>query len=334
MSASNLRILAGDIGGTKTTLGLFDLAGALLRQDTFESQDYEVFESLLGEFLASEGDRVVHTCLAVAGPVVDESVDVTNLPWVVRAANVRSYVNSGPVHLINDIEAIAWAIPSLAPEDLCTLRQGDPEGNGVRAVIAPGTGLGEAFLIEQEGRVVAFSGEGGHANFAPTNELQIELLRFLLGDHDHVSYERVASGSGIPHLYRFFRDGRRMEETGPVSERIEKSSDPTRVILRAALDGTSAPCEKTLGTFVSILGAEAGNLALRAMATEGIYLGGGIPRRILPALQQPAFLEAFDAKGRFTGLMRTIPVHVIIREDVALFGAATHAQSKLSASTA
>ena len=332
METADRRILAGDIGGTKTTLGLYDLAGGPIRQQTFDSQAYESFEELLAEFFLSEAETLTHASIAVAGPVIGNSVNVTNLPWRVRAANIQEVVDIGSVHLINDVEAIAWAVPALTPNDVETLRAGVPQPHGVRAVIAPGTGLGEAFLVERTSGVEAFSGEGGHSDFAPTNELQMELLRFLLRDHDHVSYERVASGSGVPNLYRFFREGRRIEERGSTEERIAASSDPTRVILRAALEGESVPCEMTLQTLVSILGAEAGNLALKTMATGGVYLGGGIPPRILVALKGPAFLEAFDAKGRFAPLMRGIPVYVIVRDDVALLGATLHARSVLSAS--
>jgi len=319
-------VLAGDIGGTKTSLGLFSMDGALLRQETFDSRSFDDFDMLLTEFLGVGGPPPAHASIAVAGPVLAESVRVTNLPWVVSAEAIRSGTGIGSVRLINDIEAVAWAVPSLKSDDLATLRGGSPDPCGARAVIAPGTGLGEAFLLERGGHTQVISGEGGHADFAPTNELQIELLRFLMRELGHVSYERVASGSGIPNLYRFFREGRRIEESGPVLEQIDASSDPTRVILHAALESKSIPCRMALETFISILGAEAGNLALKTMATGGVYLAGGIPPRMLDALQELGFLDAFDAKGRFSTLMKAIPVHVVTREHVALFGASLHAR--------
>jgi glucokinase len=217
-------------------------------------------------------------------------------------------------------------VPFLEAADLHTLNEGQPAPGGVIAVIAPGTGLGEAFLTWDGSRYRAHASEGGHTDFAPTNALEAGLLRYLLGRFEHVSYERVCSGRGLPNIYAYLKDSGYAEEPPWLAEQLASVEDPNPIIVNAALYG-ERPCElcvAMLNTFVSILGTEAGNLALKVLATGGVYLGGGIPPRILPALEQEEFIEAFRRKGRMSDLLARVPVHVILNPKVALLGAACH----------
>jgi glucokinase len=264
----------------------------------------------------------------VAGPVIESRIEVTNLPWLLDARELEEKLSLSPVRLLNDLAAIANGIPSLEPGELHTLQPGEPDSEGALAVVAPGTGLGEAFLTWdiEDGRYRPHASEGGHTDFAPMTPRQIQLLRYLWARHEHVSYELVCSGIGIPNLYTYYRSGGYADEPAWLARELAESVDPTPVIVNAALDEEKACelCSLTVNTFVSILGAEAGNLALKVMATGGVYLGGGIPPRILPALEQGRFLEAFHSKGRHSDLMTRIPVHVILNPDVALLGVARY----------
>ncbi len=260
----------------------------------------------------------------VAGPVVNGRAAITNLPWVIDETRLKEELHLSSVLLINDLVAVASAVPHLQPDDLRTLNVGQSAAGGAIAVIAPGTGLGEAFLTWNGTRYCAHPSEGGHADFAPTTQIQLDLLAYLERQQKHVSYERVCSGLGLPHIYAYLKESGYAEEPAWLAARLAEASDPTPVIVEAALH-RKPPCElasATLETFVSILGAEAGNLALKVLATGGVYLGGGIPPRILPALEDRRFMEAFRRKGRLSDLLARIPVHVIVRSGAALFGAA------------
>jgi len=322
-------LLAGDIGGTKTDLALFSSeAGprAPLAEATFPSARYLSLEALVSEFLAQVEVPVDRASFAVAGPVVAGEARVTNLPWLMQETQLAEALNVSSVRLLNDLSAVAYALPFLTQDDLRTLNEGQLVPNGAMAIIAPGTGLGEAFLTWNGSRYIPHASEGGHADFAPTNAMEIELLRYLSDRFDHVSYERVCSGRGLPNIYAYLKDSGYAQEPAWVAEQLAAAEDPTPILVNAALDETS-PCElcvATLNAFVSILGAEAGNLALRVVATGGVYLGGGIPPRILPALQKGQFMQAFSNKGRLSELMTRIPVHVILNPKVALLGAACH----------
>jgi glucokinase len=230
------------------------------------------------------------------------------------------------VRLLNDLTAIACAVPFLSDAELHTLNAGDSTPQGALAVIAPGTGLGEAFLTWDGSRYRPQPSEGGHASFAPASLIQVELLHYLFGRFEHVSCERVCSGSGIPNIYAYLRDSSRATEPAWLAQQIAEAADPTPAIVRAALDEVrpSELCRLTLRTFVSILGAEAGNLALKVLATGGVYLGGGIPPRLVPLLEAPEFLEAFRGKGRMAELLDHIPVYVILNPKAALLGAACY----------
>jgi glucokinase len=317
-------ILAGDVGGTKTILGLYpyrpksDQASV---EKTYASQDYADLESIIESFVSETDGSVVRASFAVAGPVFKSYVRVTNLPWEVNGPRIAHRFGFDRTVLMNDAEAIAQSIPHLSPLDLLTLHPGEQDPYGPIAVLAPGTGFGEAYLTWNGESYDAHSSEGGHADFAPTDDLQSELLAFLREELGHVSVERVGSGSGIPNVYRFLRDHHGMEEPTELAERLAHNDDPMPIIVSAAVDLQCALCQETLRTFVSILGAEAGNLALKLLATGGIYLGGGLPPRTLPFLQDDRFLTAIRAKGRFEPLLKRIPVHVILNPRAALLGA-------------
>ncbi|MFQ5855875.1 MAG: glucokinase [Anaerolineae bacterium] len=328
-------LLAGDIGGTKTNLAVFSPeAGPTvpLAEGTFPSARYSSLEALVGEFLAQISLPVDRASLGVAGPVVAGHAAITNLPWVMDEMQLRAALNLSSVRLLNDLEAIAHAVPFLEPDDLHTLNEGEPAPGGAIAIIAPGTGLGEAFLTWDGSRYRAHASEGGHTDFAPTNLFEIALLRYLQGGlgFEHVSYERICSGQGLPNIYAYLKDSGYADEPAWLAEQLAAADDPTPIIVNAALD-EERPCElcvATLNAFVSILGAEAGNLALKVLATGGVYLGGGIPPRILPALKQERFMRAFRHKGRFSDLLAQMPVHVILNPKVALLGAACHGLEK------
>jgi glucokinase len=278
------------------------------------------------EFLDQTDVSVERATFGVAGPVVGGRATITNLSWVIDEAELQLALNLSTVRLLNDLEAIGYGVPFLEPEDLHTLNEGQAVPGGAIAVIAPGTGLGEAFLTWDGTRYRSHATEGGHAGFAPTNDRQVGLLRYLLDRFDHVSYERVCSGMGLPNIYAYLKDSGYAEEPPWLARELAAADDPTPVIVNAALD-SKRPCElcvATLNVFVSILGAEAGNLALKVLATGGVYVGGGIPPRILSTLERGPFMESFRSKGRFSDLMSRMPVHVILNPKVALLGAACH----------
>jgi glucokinase len=271
---------------------------------------------------------VEQAVFGVAGPVVAGEAKITNLPWTIKETNLAGTLDLpvDRIRLLNDLEAIAYAVPELTSGDVVTINKGDPaQGRDSHmAVIAPGTGLGEAILFHQEGHFHVLPSEGGHADFAPTNLIQIELLRYLLARFNRVSYERVCSGGlGIPNIYAFLKDSRPNEESPEIAQALAEADDPTPVIVETAMQGECELCRAALNIFVSILGAEAGNLALKVMATGGIYLGGGIPPRIISKLKDGTFMAAFVNKGRFANLMTEIPVHVIVNDDAPLLGAAS-----------
>ncbi|MGH2346561.1 MAG: glucokinase, partial [Chloroflexota bacterium] len=332
---SRRMLLAGDLGGTKTNLAIYDPdkgERAPLEEATFPSGKFPSLEALVQTFLAQAKYPVDRASIGVAGPVVNGTATVTNLPWTMDERDIARTLGLKSVRLLNDLEAMATAVPYLLPEDLETLTAGEPTRHGNIAVIAPGTGLGEAFLTWEGTRYHTHASEGGHADFAPTNAGEVTLLRYLLERMDHVSYERVCSGRGLPNIYACLKDSGVAPEPAWLTEQLRAAPDPTPIIVRAGrTDGTpageepSALCRATLETFVSIMGAEAGNLALKVMATGGVYVGGGIPPRILPMLQYNGFMASFKRKGRFADLLNRVPVHVILNPKIAMIGAAAHA---------
>ena len=320
-------LLAGDIGATKTRLGIFSSGDVLrkpLNEMTFANVLYPDLETIVREFLNRVKVQVDRACFGVAGPVAGERAALTNLPWIIDEDKLGRELNIPSVCIINDTLAAACALPFLSPGDLQTLNEGNPILNGNMAVIAAGTGLGEAFLTWDGRRYRGYASEGGHGDFAPNNDQEAELFRCLHKKWGHVSYDRVCSGRGIPGIYHFLKETGRDKEPPWLAERLAAASDVTPVIVKAALDGEdpSGLCVKTLGIFVSVLGAEAGNLALKVMATGGVYVTGGLPPRILSFLAGGGFMEAFRRKGRMSELVAHLPVHVVLDPSVALRGAA------------
>jgi glucokinase len=326
-------LLAGDIGGTKVDLAVFDVEQgprAPIARKRFPSRDYPSLEAIAREFLAEANLPVTHASFAVAGPVVGGTASLTNLPWVIEERSLQADLGLEGVSLLNDVEATAVAVPALEPTELHTVREGTPVRGGAIAVIAPGTGLGEAFLTWDGTRYHAHASEGSHTDFGPRNPREIELLKYSQTRWERVSYERVCAGLSIPHLYDFLRDVARLPEAPAVREQLANVQDRTPIIMDAAFDPKVRDplCREALHMFVSILGAEAGNLALTVLATGGVYVSGGIPPRILAASPGEAgegriFLASFQDKGRLSPLLARMPVHIIV-EPVALLGAAVH----------
>ena len=320
-------LLAGDIGGTKTTLAVFSAASGSrkpLVETTYSSDDFTRLETMATEFLSDLGKPVEKACFAVAGPVVAGRASVTNLPWVMEEEILQRELGLSAVKLLNDLEGLANAIPLLESTDLFTLNEGRAVEGGAIAAIAPGTGLGETFLTSDGMGYRAHPSEGGHADFAPANAVEDGLLAFLRQRFGHVSAERVASGIGIPNIYDYLASREHHAEAPDLARRLSAAEDRTRIIVEAAMhpDAPSPRCLATMDIFVAALGAEAGNLALKVMATGGVYIGGGIPPRILPMLSEGRFMQPFLQKGRFSQLLDSMPVHVITNTRAPLFGAA------------
>jgi glucokinase len=320
-------LIAGDIGGTKTNIGIYTRekgARKPLVERSFPSKQYDSLEAIVEEFLESEPVAVDHAAFGIAGPIVGPKVKTTNLPWVVSKEKILKKLKAKSVNFINDLEAVTYSVPILHEDDLFTLNRGEAVAHGSIGVVAPGTGFGEAFLTFDRSRYRAHASEGGHADFAPSSEIEINLLHYLRKKYEHVSYERVCSGMAIPDIYQFLRDGGYGEEPDWLAVELAGVEDQTSVIVRGAL-GEEKSCElctATLDIFVSVLSAEAGNLALKVMATGGLYIGGGIPPRIMSFLEKPSFLRAFKNKGRYSEFMENIPIHVITNPKAALIGAA------------
>jgi glucokinase len=330
-------LIAGDIGGTKTDLAIYSIESgphAPLVQTEVHSADYPNLQAMVAEFLAQTKLLVDVASFDVAGPVINGHAKTTNLPWVLDERALAADLRLKAVHLMNDLEAVARAVPVLQPRDLITLNHGEPVANGAMAIIAPGTGLGESFLTWSGSRYDAHGSEGGHADFAPTDPRQIQLLRYLLRQFDHVGVERVCSGIGIPNIYAYLRDEEQIEEPADVTHTIASAADPTKVIVEAALDPArpSARCQATIEMFASILASEAGNLALKVLATGGVYIAGGVALHTLDALRKPRFMETFTRKGRFKDMMTRMPIHVITGR-AALLGAATYGLDALASMT-
>ncbi len=323
-------LLAGDIGGTKTTLALYRSIDEIhhpLHHARFPSHDFDSLEAMIEVFLARFGLEVSHAAFGVAGPIEEGQAKVTNLPWRISEAALAARFGCTRVRLINDLEAVAAAIPHLSAEHLHTINSGRPKAAGPIGVIAPGTGLGEAFLVWDGSGYRAFPSEGGHKDFGPNNELELGLLRYLR-EHcgfTRVGYEAVCSGIGLPNIYAYLKHSGFAPEEAWLAEKLAGAEDRTPIIVGAAQDAErpSPLCVETLRLFIAILGAEAGNLALTLLTTGGVYLGGGIPPRILAQLGQGGFMAAFTNKGRFRQLVADVPVKVILHPEAGLLGAAS-----------
>ncbi|HEY7220825.1 MAG TPA: glucokinase [Candidatus Binatia bacterium] len=321
-------VLAGDIGGTKTSLALFSVRGEKLRvesQRNFPSKHYSGLIPVLQEFLGGADHAIDAACFGIAGPVIDGKVKTPNLPWMVDATELRDALKLDGVALLNDLEAAAYGILTLESDEFLVLNQGTMRHSGNKALIAAGTGLEQALLYDNGRHFHPLPSEGGHADFAPRNELEIELLRYLIGRFNHVSYERVVSGPGLLNIYRFLKDVRKLAEPAWLTERLSAAHDQSAVISKAALANEAPICGEALNLFVSAYGAEAGNLALRAKSVRGLYVGGGIAPKIVAKLNDGGFMRAFVDKGRYTDMLAAIPVYVVLNEQAALRGAAYYA---------
>lgn len=322
-------ILAGDIGGTNTRLGLCRKSGAVIEivaQEQFASADFASLGAIVKKFLDAHPSSPERACFGVAGRVSEGQAKLSNLVWTVDASEVQTIIPQ--IVLINDLEANAYGLSELSEQDFAILNQGEPEAAGNAAIISAGTGLGEAGLHFEEGcggKLRPFATEGGHADFAPRNELEIDLLRYLLAKFGRASFERVLSGNGLCNIYDFLRVSGRAAEPPALADELRQAADVAAVISQHGLGGTTAICVQALEMFVSIYGEAAGNLALKMLATHGVYLGGGIAPKILPKLQEPIFMQSFVEKGRMRELLEKIPVRVVLNEQTALLGAAHYA---------
>jgi glucokinase len=325
-------ILAGDVGGTKVNLALYDFVDGNLkhaRDKQYSAKEYSGLEEIVKEFIVSE--KVTAACFGVPGPVRDGRLRLTNLPWTLDSRELAFGLKIDYIFLINDLQANGYGIAELSADQIYTLSEGDPRQMGNRALISAGTGLGESFMIWDGRDYVPYPSEGGHADYAPRNEDEIDLLRFLKQKYNgRISAERVVSGQGLTNCYEFLREVRGMEEPAWLAQRIA-SQDPNVVITEVAMAAKSEICEKALDMFVSAYGAEAGNLALKILSVGGLYVGGGIAPRILEKLKDGTFMKAFTDKGRLSQLLVNTPVRVILESKTALMGAAAYAEARAAA---
>jgi len=323
-------ILAGDVGGTKVHLALYDFIDGKLkytRDKQFPAKQYAGLEEIVKEFMGA--DKATAACFGVPGPVRDGRLRLTKLPWTLDSRALSAGLGIQHVFLINDLEANGYGVAELSPDQIVTLSEGDPSQTGNRALIAAGTGLGEGFLVWNGRSHTPYPSEGGHTDYAPRNEDEIDLLRFLKQKFKgRISTERVVSGMGLTNIYEFLREVRGMEEPAWLAERFAAAADPNSVITELALAGKSEICEKALEMFVSAYGAEAGNLALKILSAGGLYVGGGIAPRIVEKLKNGVFIKAFTDKGRLSQLLVNMPVRVILDSRAALLGAAAYAEAR------
>jgi glucokinase len=323
-------ILAGDVGGTKTNLGLFRRRrGRLIstREESFSSRDYPSLEAMVGEFLGAGGEKVDRCAVGVAGPVVRGRSHVVNLRWPVDSGRLGRSLGLDRAVVLNDLEANAWGIRELPASKLVSLTPGLRAGDGNRALIAAGTGLGMAILFREGDRFLPSPSEGGHQEFAPRDDLEIDLLRFMRERHGRVSVERIVAGPGFSAIYQFLLERGWAKESRQMQRRLAGADDPNQAISEAGLEGDDPVAKKALQMFVSLYGSAAGDLALVAKATGGIYVGGGIAPKILPELRSGDFVRSFRTKGRLSPLLERIPVKVIVEPRTALIGAAARADA-------
>ena len=339
MQVSNRHLLAGDIGATKTTLALFDALvypGPPLRQQTYRNVSYPSFDDLLHDFLNQDSLRPASACFGIAGPVMANTVKMTNLNWSIAADALQALYGFHQVALINDLVATAMGAMHLPATDLHPLNPGRPKAGGAMAVLAPGSGLGEAFLLSRNGAYQPFPTEGGHTSFAPRNAEQLDLLAYMWQRHAHVSVEQVCSGLAIPELFAFMAT--RQAAPADILAELELATDQTPVIVRAALQTLLGQerCDiavHTLRLFADILADEAANLVLKTLALGGLFLGGGLAPRLLPFLKPERFMPVF-ARGAYKDLLSQVPIHVIRNPQTALLGAAAYGFATLKVSTA
>ena len=318
-------ILAGDIGGTHTRFALFEGGRIVVPEQKFPSQSYSGLEEIVREYL--RGKKIAKACFGVAGPVYEGVCKATNLPWVVDAAQLSKALQIPSVHLLNDLEANAYGLRVLKPNELYLLQKGNQKQKGNQALIAAGTGLGEAALFWDGKEHHPFACEGGHVDFAPRNEKEVELFFYLKKKFSHVSYERVVSGPGIHEIYQFLIE-KHLEKVSKQTEAEMNQRDPSAVISERGRLNQDPACVHALDWFLSLYGAEAGNLALKFLSLGGFYVGGGIAPHLSEKMKQGAFVSSFVEKGRFKSLLESIPIWVILNDNAALLGAASYAAAK------
>jgi glucokinase len=333
-------ILAGDIGGTHARLTYYRQDQAkrnfiAVHEKVYRSKEFRGLDAIVLKFVSETGVHPTIASFGIAGPVRNGRVETSNLPWIVESSRLARELQLDTVDLINDLEAQAWGIQCLGPSDTVALNQIGHHPPGNQAVVAAGTGLGEAGLIWDGNREHIFACEGGHCDFAPRNELEIDLLRYLLARFGHVSYERIVSGPGLVNVYLFLKDTHRGNEQEPQWLRDEiATGEPAAAISQAAVSAKSPLAEQALDLWISIYGAEAGNMALKVLASGGVFLAGGIAPKILPKLAGPLFMQAFLSKGRMQPLLEAIPVRVITNEKTGLLGAASYGANHAGATSA
>lgn len=330
----NKLLLAGDVGGTKTNLALYSAHGELspVFEKTYRNSEFDSMESLLRQFQQDSGLTATAACLAVAGAVRDSRCYMPNLGWHIDSQPLASAFGFSVVRLLNDLEATAYGIATLIEQQLVVINAGEPDPAGNMALIAAGTGLGEAMMIRTANGMHVSASEGGHADFAPNDESQIALLRYLKSSQQHVSWERVVSGPGLKNIYDALK-AMGLPEPDWLKERFKETNDPAAVISESALNESSEICKRALEMFMAAYAAEAGNLALTALATGGVYIGGGIAPKLLPLFKaQSTFMTAFLNKGRFAELLAKVPVKVILEPKTALRGAAAYLIANAAAS--
>jgi len=320
-------ILAGDIGATRTRLAAFQTEGnklELVVGKTYKSQDHSGLQEIISAFVKSEGIPVHSACFGVAGPVRGGRSKISNLPWTIEARELSTQLKLGSIGLINDLEAYAYGIDALESKDFVTLSEGVEDVEGNRVVISARTGLGIAGLYWDGFRHHPFPCEGGHADFAPKNDLEAELARYLRTKYDHVSCERILSGPGIKNIYDFLRETGKAEEPSWLQKQINEAPDPPALISQLALENKAQICDQTMKIFVGVYGSETGNCALTLLATGGVFIGGSIAAKIVPRMQDPVFMNSFLDKGRMRSLLSDIPVKIVLNDDCGITGAARY----------
>jgi glucokinase len=320
-------ILAGDIGGTRTRLAAFETEGNRLQcviEKTYPSQQHDGLSVILADFIKTEGIPVHSACVGVAGPVRGGRSKISNLPWIIDSRELAQQLKLSSVGLLNDLEAYAYGIDALESKDFVTLGEGAEDAEGNRAVISARTGLGMAGLYWDGFRHHPFACEGGHADFAPRNDLEMELLEYLQKKYGRISYERILSGPGIRNIYDFLRDTHKADEPEWLQQQMEAAPDRPALISQLALEGKAAICDQCLSIFVSVFGAETGNSALKFMSTGGIFIGGSIAAKIVPKMQDPVFMQSFLDKGRMEALLKDMAVKIVLNDDCGIIGAARY----------
>jgi glucokinase len=320
-------ILAGEIGATRTRLAAFETAGNKLQrvvEKIYASQEHSGLSQIIAGFIKAEGIPVQSACFGVAGPVKGGRSKISNLPWVIDSRELAQQLKLDSIGLLNDLEAYAYGIDALESNDFITLSEGSEDAEGNRAVISARTGLGMAGLFWDGFRHHPFACEGGHTDFAPRNDLEMELLAYLQKKYGHISCERILSGPGIKNIYDFLRDAKKADEPKWLKEQMSGAPDPPALISQLALESKSAICEQTLSMFVSIYGAETGNCALNFMSTGGVFIGGSIAAKIVPKMRDPIFMQSFLDKGRMEPLLREMPVKIVLNDDSGIIGGARY----------